>query len=155
VCLNGDVLFEPRLLRRVLDAGYEGSLAVEAKRCGEEEVKVACKKEDRIVRIGKRLPSAGACGEFIGVSRLRGKFLDHFLRALGEAAANDANAYFEAAIDHILDRVECHAVDVTDLPSIEIDFLQDYERACGEVIDRFSKRFMNVVSQANELAQVG
>jgi choline kinase len=141
VCLNGDVLFPPRLLRRVVEAGSEGSLAVETKRCGEEEVKVTCDERDRIVRIGKRLPLAEARGEFIGVARLRGAFLDKFVRALDLlVATGQTDAYFEAAMDQMLDDAAGHAVDVTDLPSIEIDFLEDYERACREVIRRFDAR---------------
>ncbi len=141
VCLNGDVLFEPRLLRRVVEAGHEGSLAVETKLCGEEEVKVTCDDADRIVRIGKRLPHAEARGEFIGVARLRGRFLEQFVRALDLlVVAGSTDAYFEAAMDHMLDDAPGHAVDVTDLPSIEIDFLEDYERACRDVFDRFDSR---------------
>jgi choline kinase len=141
VCLNGDVLFPPRLLRRVVEADHEGSLAVEAKPCGEEEVKVTCDDARRIVRIGKRLPGAEALGEFIGVARLRGKFLEHFLRALDLlVATGHRDAYFEAAMDQMLDDVAGHAVDVTELPSIEIDFLEDYEHACREVIARFDSR---------------
>jgi choline kinase len=141
VCLNGDVLFPPRLLQRVVEAAHEGSLAVESKRCGEEEVKVTCDDAGRIVRIGKRLPVAEARGEFIGVARLRGRFLEQFVRALDLlVAAGNTDAYFEAAMDQMLDDAPGHAVDVTELPSIEIDFLEDYERACKEVIDRFDSR---------------
>jgi choline kinase len=139
VCLNGDVLFEPRLLQRVVAAEHDGSLAVENKRCGAEEVKVTCDDRQRIVRIGKRVPVAESRGEFIGVARLRGEFLRHFVRALDllMAAGGQADAYFEAAMDQMLDDVAGYAVDVTDLPSIEIDFLEDYERACQEVLSRF------------------
>jgi choline kinase len=138
VCLNGDVLFPPRLLQRVALAGHEGSLAVETKRCGDEEVKVTCDEAHRIVRIGKRVPATEARGEFIGVARLRGRFLAQFVRALDRLVlAGHTDAYFEAAMDQMLDEAAGHAVDVTDLPSIEIDFLEDYERACREVIERF------------------
>jgi len=146
VCLNGDVLFEPRLLRRVVEADHDGSLAVETKRCGEDEVKVTCDDADRIVRIGKRLPHAEARGEFIGVARMRGKFLKQFVRALDLlVAAGNADAYFEAAMDQMLDDAPGHAVDVTELPSIEIDFLEDYERACRDVFDRFESRRAAIV----------
>ena len=138
VCLNADVLFPPRLMQRVVDADHAGSLAVESKRCGQEEVKVTCDDTGRIVRIGKRLLSSEARGEFIGVARLRGEFLRQFVRALDLLmAAGNADAYFEAAMDQMLDDVAGHAVDVTELPSIEIDFLEDYERARREVITRF------------------
>jgi choline kinase len=138
VCLNGDVLFPPRLLQRVVEADHAGSLAVETKRCGEEEVKVTCDDAHRIVRIGKRVSPAEARGEFIGVARLRGEFLRQFVRALDLLiAVGNTDAYFEAAMDQMLDDVAGHAVDVTELPSIEIDFLEDYEHARREVIARF------------------
>jgi choline kinase len=149
VCLNGDVLFEPRLLQRVVAAGHDGSLAVETKRCGEEEVKVTCDDSHRIVRIGKRVPPQEARGEFIGVARLRGEFLRHFVRALDLlVAAGHTDAYFEAAMDQMLDDVAGHAVDVTDLPSIEIDFLEDYERARQEVLARFDSARHNTTPSA-------
>ena len=138
VCLNGDVLFEPRLLQRVVAGVHQGSLAVESKPCGQEEVKVTCDDGHRIVRIGKRVPISESRGEFIGVARLRGEFLRQFVRALDLLVmAGNTDAYFEAAMDQMLDDVAGHAVDVTDLPSIEIDFLEDYERARKEVLARF------------------
>jgi choline kinase len=149
VILNGDVLFEPRLLRRVVEAAHEGSLAVETKRCGEEEVKVTCDDAHRIVRIGKRLPVSESLGEFIGVARLRGRFLEQFVRSLDLlVAAGNTDAYFEAAMDQMLDDAPGHAVDVSELPSIEIDFLEDYERACKEVIDRFDSRRASGVARS-------
>ena len=151
VCMNGDVLFEPRLLQRVVAAGHDGSLAVESKRCGEEEVKVTCDDSGRIVRIGKRVPVSEARGEFIGVARLRGNFLRKFVRSLDLlVSAGNTDAYFEAAMDQMLDDAAGHAVDVTELPSIEIDFLEDYERARQEVLARFdSQRPSEAVSMVS------
>jgi len=138
ISLNADVLFEPQLLRRIVDADHEASLAVESKRCGDEEVKVTCDEADRIVQIGKRIAPSEARGEFIGVARLRGEFLRRFMRALDLLVlAGQGDAYFEAALDQVLGDIAGHAVEVGDLASIEIDFAQDYERARQQVITRF------------------
>ena len=65
---NADVFFDRRIVGLLLE--YETSaLAVEAKSCGEEEVKVSVDAEGRIRRIGKALPPHECLGEFIGIAR--------------------------------------------------------------------------------------
>ena len=53
--MNGDVLYPVELLQRVLDDDKDNVLAVEAKQCGKEEVKVIEGADERIVAIGKEL----------------------------------------------------------------------------------------------------
>ena len=74
VYLNGDVLFEPELLTRVIDAPHRAALAVEVKVCGEEEVKVICDEAGRVLEIGKELDPERSLGEFIGVARFNAPF---------------------------------------------------------------------------------
>lgn len=140
VYLNGDVLFEPKLLQRLLDSPVAAALAVEAKRCGEEEVKVIVDDERRIHGISKQLDPEKCLGEFIGVARFCAPMNAAFLKALDQLKAEGArNAYFEAALDRIAPEFPLHAVDVTDLPCIEIDFVEDYEAARRNVLTRFGR----------------
>ncbi len=140
VYLNGDVLFEPALLDRVVRSPHRAALAVEVKRCGEEEVKAICDAQGRVQRLSKELDPALSLGEFIGVARFNAPFTAWFYKAL-ESVKHDGlrNAYFEAALDRMADTQAMHAVDVTDLPCIEIDFPEDYEAACAQVITRFGQ----------------
>lgn len=140
VYLNGDVLFEPRLLRRVVEARATAALAVEAKPCGEEEVKVLADADGRIRRIGKELDPAATLGEFIGVARFTAPFTAWFYQALDRLIhEGQRNAYFEAALDRMAAEHALSVVDVTDLPCIEIDFPEDYESARGAVLARFHR----------------
>jgi choline kinase len=138
IYLNGDVLFEAELLRRVLSAPYLATLAVEKKRCGEEEVKVIVDRHGRIERISKQLPPDECEGEFVGVARFGAAFTTPFAVALEDLHKKGLHqAYFEAALDSLAAQHPLHMVDVSDCPSIEIDFPADYERACRDIVTRF------------------
>lgn len=140
VYMNGDVLFEPRLLERTVAAPGLATLAVEAKKCGDEEVKVIVDEAGRIHQIGKGLDPARCLGEFIGVARFAAPITAYFFQALDALAhGGSRNDYFEAALAKLAPQHALQAVDVTDLPCIEIDFPEDYERARTAVLTRFGK----------------
>jgi choline kinase len=135
---NGDVLFEPRLLERVIEGPWPASLAVEAKPCGEEEVKVVV-DGGRIRRIGKLLPPTECLGEFIGIARFGAPMTGAFFDALGALADEGRRMdYFEEALDRIAPAVELGVADITGLPVIEIDFPADLESARKEILARLS-----------------
>jgi choline kinase len=128
--MNGDVLYPVELLQRVLDDDKDNVLAVEAKQCGKEEVKVIEGADERIVAIGKELIEENSLGEFIGVAKLSEVFNSQFADSLSQLIEAGGKAdYFEAAIHPLLAKIELHYVDVSDLPCIEIDFVEDLDKA--------------------------
>ncbi len=130
IYLNGDVLFPPALLNRIINSELQNPMAVEVKACGAEEVKVIVDDTGRITDVGKGFDPAQALGEFIGVARFEAALADQFTKAL--AACERAGlemAYFEDALNRITDTNVLSAVDVTDLPCIEVDFPEDLELA--------------------------
>jgi choline kinase len=130
ILMNGDVLYPPELLRRTLDSEREDVLAVDTKSCAEEEVKVIVGDGRRIVAIGKRLAPERCHGEFIGVAKFSTDFTARLTGSLDRLiAAGGKEDYFEAAIEPLLAECELYCEDVSDLPCIEIDFLEDYENA--------------------------
>ena len=136
---NGDVLFPAELLRRLVRSERSNPLAVEAKLCGEEEVKVIVGADDRIADIGKHIDPAVALGEFIGVARFDAALTPHLAAALDRVIADgERNAYFERALEHLAVDQPLHALDVTDLPCIEIDFPEDLAKA-EELVSRLQK----------------
>ena len=130
VLMNGDVLYPTALLRRTLDSEFASALAVDSKSCAEEEVKVIEGDRRRIVAIGKRLAPENCLGEFIGVAKFSAEFTGKLTASLDRLiAAGGKEDYFEAAIDPLLADGDLHYEDVSDLPCIEIDFLEDYEKS--------------------------
>lgn len=139
--LNGDVLFHPELIRRLAAAPAANPLAVERKPCGDEEVKVLL-SGTRISAIGKEIQPAAAYGEFIGVARFDGALGPLFSATLTEVIERDQllKNYFETAVDRMLAKARFTALDISDLPCIEIDFPEDLARADAVVLPAFSGR---------------
>jgi len=136
--LNGDVLFHPELIRRLLAAPDASPLAVEHKPCGEEEVKVLL-SGTRITAIGKEIAPEEAYGEFIGVARFSGAIGPLFSDTLTEVVERDRllKNYFETAVDRMLVEASFTALDISDIPCIEIDFPEDLERAETIILPSF------------------
>ncbi|MFQ6675875.1 MAG: NTP transferase domain-containing protein, partial [Fidelibacterota bacterium] len=132
--MNGDVLFPAPLIERVLRYAGDNVLAVEPKPCGREEVKVIAGEDERIVAIGKELIPENCLGEFIGVAKFSRAFSEKLSRSLSDLIEAGGKAdYFEAAVHSLLPRSKVFFVDISDLSSIEIDFVEDLERA-GELV---------------------
>ncbi len=113
----------------------EGSstLAVQMKRCAEEDVKVRI-ADGRIAEIGKALSPGVSAGESIGVGRIgpgeAGPMLEATERFMEEGRFDLTPPH---AVQAIIDLGhEVLALDTGDRRAIEIDFAEDYERA-GEM----------------------
>lgn len=141
ILLNGDVFFDPRILESVVRSPHQVAMAVEAKPCGEEEVKVIVDEENRIRRIGKVLPQDKCLGEYIGVAAFSAPTTIQICSALDRLIHMDTgqDAYYEDAIDALLSDHPFHAVDVTGFPCIEIDFPEDYKLARESVYPSLSQ----------------
>lgn len=141
ILLNGDVFFDPRILERVVNAPHQVAMAVEAKPCGDEEVKVIVDKTNRIQHIGKILPQGECLGEYIGVAAFSAPVTTHIYSALDRLIDTDSglDAYYEGAINALLSDHPFHAVDVTGFPCIEIDFPEDYRLARESVFPNLNQ----------------
>ncbi len=128
--MNGDVLYPVALLERIIKSPKKDVLAVDAKSCDREEVKVIEGADNRIVAISKKLIPENCLGEFIGVAKFSSAFSTKFADSLDRLIkAGGKDDYFEAAIDPLLDSNPLYYEDVSDLPCIEVDFAEDLENA--------------------------
>ncbi|MBT3179416.1 MAG: phosphocholine cytidylyltransferase family protein [Candidatus Marinimicrobia bacterium] len=130
VLMNADVVYPKALLRKTVNSPYLTALAVDAKVCGREEVKVIDGGENKIVAIGKELIESQCLGEFIGVAKLSKEFTGLFSKSLDQLIlSGGVNDYFEAGIQPLLDKTDVHFEDVSKYPCLEIDFIEDLESA--------------------------
>ena len=128
--MNGDVLYPPTLLKQIMDSNYETVLAVDIKRCGDEEVKVITDDKKRIISIGKELDIENSLGEFIGVAKLSTPFCNSFASSLSKLIDDGGQSdYFESAIEPMLIKHDVFFEDISHLPCIEIDFKEDLQKA--------------------------
>lgn len=139
IYLNGDVLYHPEVIRRLNHAVRENPLAIIRKKTGDEEVKVVL-NGIRIRSIGKKIQRGEAYGEFIGVGRFSGNIIGEFKNSLKHTvrSCGGEKAYFEEALNRILDSATVTSLDITDLPCIEIDFPQDLHEARSRIIHEIS-----------------
>jgi choline kinase len=128
--LNGDVFFHEEVLRRLIAAEHRTCLAVETRReVATEEVKVEL-TEEIVKSIGKEMDPSVADGEFVGIAKFSKETNIMFRRRLDEVVREGKlNAFFELAVHRMLDECSVYAIDVSDLPCIEIDTHIDLEEA--------------------------
>ena len=93
VLLNGDTLFEPAVLERLLRAPFAAvSLAIDRKPSyDEDDMKVSIRPERTLAAVGKTLPPAVVHGESIGLMTFRASGVPAFRVAL-EKAMRDPTA---------------------------------------------------------------
>ncbi|MCF8566141.1 phosphocholine cytidylyltransferase family protein [Alicyclobacillus tolerans] len=135
--LNADVVFDERILERLIPGDNGGYLAIDRKQCREEEVKVLL-QEQHVAEIGKHLDPDICYGEFIGVAKFAGEFAQAFRQTVfDEAKPGNEMKFFEYALDAMADKSRMFAVDITGLPCVEVDFPEDYDYAVNEVLQNF------------------
>jgi choline kinase len=134
--LNGDVLFHRRLLIDLLTAHYEDALLVSTPQSPftDEEMKVRIRR-GKVVEITKTLPDAEADAENVGIAKFGADgalaLVDDVSRLV---ATGGAGCWLPAAFATFSRRRPLYAVESRGLPWIEIDFPEDYWRACSEIL---------------------
>jgi len=136
ILLDSDILFDERIIKKLLNSQYKNCLAVYANgKLDEEQIKVIVDKDLRILQIGKEIEINKAYGESIGIE----KFSLDFSRVLFEildrkiTKENNVNEFYETTFQEIIDRRDTlhsiYCVDVSEYQCLEIDTVEDYERA--------------------------
>ena len=130
ILMNADVIYPPELITRINDSKHETVLAVDIKKCGREEVKVIEGANQKIKAIGKELIEEQCLGEFLGVAKFSKDFNVLFSNSITKLIdAGGKSDYFEAGIEPLLKEVDVYYSDVSDLPCLEIDFIEDLNEA--------------------------
>jgi choline kinase len=136
IVLNGDVLFHPQLLCDLLTARYEDALLVAARGdagpYSEEEMKVRVRR-GLVTGISKDLDEADA--ENIGIGRFGAAGAKVLIEEMDRlVAAGATREWLPRAFEAFCRRRPLHVVESRGLPWIEIDFPDDYWRACSDVL---------------------
>lgn len=126
--LDGDVVFDPRVLERLEAAPAPLAVAVDGRRQLDEEAMKVLVAGDRIQAFGKALPVASSAGESIGIERLSAAAGAALFERLEEALAQGrTDAYYEEYYGQLVaeGRIVAQAVEVGDLAWTEVDDLND------------------------------
>jgi choline kinase len=126
VWMNGDVVFEPDVLRRLgaVLADWESGVCVRRGGVSGEEVTYTLDATGWIASIAKGLPDG--LGEAVGVNAVAASDVAAVLDGLRRCGEDD---YFERGLEHaVLSGTRLRPVDITDLFAIEVDFESDLEQ---------------------------
>lgn len=133
--LNGDLVFDPSILRDLAAAGPGAHLVIDLDEpLGAEEMKVRLDERGHIAQISKGLPSNLAVGEFTGISRFDAGAAAPMIEAAQRLVAEGrADAYYEDAFNLVAGSLRARMLPTGGRAWTEIDDLADYERAVGVV----------------------
>jgi choline kinase len=137
ILLDSDILFDSRIISKLLESEHPDALAVNANhKLSDEEIKVIVDSTNKILHIGKELDPLESYGESIGIE----KFSPVFFKSLGKVLQrkivkeNNVNEFYEKSFQELNDSGNAmYAIDVSEYKSMEIDFPADLERAQEEV----------------------
>lgn len=126
--LNGDVVFDERILDRVRDRidAERSFVCVNTAAVGDEEVKYTVDDAGHIAELSKTV--TGALGEAVGINFIAAADKPVLIEALARVADQD---YFERGLELAIAEsgLAIEPVDISDLFAVEVDFEADLERA--------------------------
>jgi choline kinase len=126
--LNGDVVFDARVLDRISDRirTEKSFVCVNTSATAEEEVKYTVDSMGHINALSKQVKNA--LGEAVGINFISKQDKEAVIQRLDEVADND---YFERGLELAIEKdgIEIEPVDISDLFAVEVDFQADLDRA--------------------------
>lgn len=126
--LNGDVVFDPRVLERVQSRMREEKsfVCVNTSATSDEEIKYTVDSNGNINSLSKQV--VNALGEAVGINFVGKGEKAAVIKHLEECADND---YFERGLELAIEKagIKLEPVDISDLFAVEVDFQADLERA--------------------------
>ena len=126
--LNGDVVFDHKVLERVADriAADKSFVCVNTSATADEEVKYTVDANGNIKELSKTVKNA--LGEAVGINFISSREKVDVITELDECGEQD---YFERGLELAIEKhgLQMEPVDISDLFAVEVDFQDDLDRA--------------------------
>jgi choline kinase len=126
--LNGDVVFDHKVLERVADriAADKSFVCVNTSATAEEEVKYTVDANGHIKELSKTVKSA--LGEAVGINFISSHEKADVITQLDACGEQD---YFERGLELAIEKhgLQMEPIDISDLFAVEVDFQDDLDRA--------------------------
>jgi choline kinase len=132
--LDSDLLYDSKIITRVLNTPAENILTLIRHDLGEEEMKVVTDggSEGNITEISKTCSPTDAIGESLGIEKMGKAYTSALYKEL-EPMMNQEhleNVFYEKAFERLIPQGHTFKVlDVTDLFSCELDTIEDFQNA--------------------------
>lgn len=126
--LNGDVVFDHKVLERVADriAADKSFVCVNTSATADEEVKYTVDAQGYIKELSKTV--MGALGEAVGINFISSREKADVITQLDACGEQD---YFERGLELAIEKhgLQMEPIDISDLFAVEVDFQDDLDRA--------------------------
>jgi choline kinase len=141
--MDSDILFDKKILGLLLNSEYSNCVALRSDhRLTDEEIKVRLKSDKSISEISKTVNLKQAIGESIGIEKFDAEFINKLFEILDKKilVENKVKIFYEAGFQEAINEGnKIYAVDIGSLKCIELDFVEDIEKASREVIQYLDK----------------
>jgi choline kinase len=129
--MDGDVVCDPELLSRLIEAKAADALLVDVGAQFTDEQFMAGMRRDRVVTLRRGpVPGHDEQGEWIGFTKLSAQAVTRFRSAIAaQIARGETAGGYEDALGEILGDIPITCVPTDGLPWVEIDFREDLTRA--------------------------
>lgn len=134
--LDSDIFFDKEIILELLKSEFPNCLAVNfTDNLDEEQIKVIINDDDKVLEIGKQINIQESSGESIGIEKFSSYFMKELFIILERKITkeNNINEFYEASFQEVINQNEprnsIYAVDVSQFKCMEIDTIQDYEKA--------------------------
>ena len=157
--LNGDTLFEPAVLQRLLMAPSAPIvLAIDRKAAYDaDDMKVSVRDERSLTAVGKTLPPSQVHGESIGLMRFRASGAEAFRTALETAMRESASLqrWYLSVIDTLANSSLVEVVSIEGLWWAEIDTPEDLAQVRAHFVPQQTTLSSYETSQLDETSSRG
>ena len=133
--LNSDVVFEPQLLKQLIEAPEDCALLYDpSHELGEEEMKVAIDQQGIVQRLSKALSAEEAAGENLGLVKFGPGAANQAFAALQENHQQRfRNLWLPECINYLAGARAFRALSIQGRPWTEIDYAEDLRFAREEI----------------------
>ncbi len=130
ICVNCDSLYEKTITDALFEDKRELVLPMDRKLALDGETKVVL-DGDRIIRIGKDVPTSEADGGIVGIVKVSGGMVTEIKRAAEKMVSDGkTNAFFSEAVQQLTDWGHAgYCFDIGNRFRVDLDTEQDYEIA--------------------------
>ncbi len=129
--LDSDILFDGAIIKRLL--ANDGSvLALNDHTLGEEEIKVIVDADGKVIEISKTCNIQDAIGESVGIEKMTADYSAVLFRELEKMIEGEkmVDVFYERAFERLIPQgYTFGVVNTTDLFSIELDTVEDFNQA--------------------------
>lgn len=131
ILLDSDILFDPQIIKVML-AEKKTALALNRHELGEEEIKVIVDSDNCVTEISKVCEISKAVGESVGIEKMNADYSEALFAELAQMIEKEqqVNIFYERAFERLIAQGhQFRIIDTTDYFSIELDTVEDFNKA--------------------------